>query len=245
MVKENTYVTIQAFMVNELHLKGNELLIYAIIWGFSQDGESEFTGSLQYLADWCNTSKQTVLTALQSLCEKNLILKNVEYKNNLRFCTYKSLMVYKNFEQGGQKSLMGYSKNLNGGGQKSLTNNIYNKLDNKINYSYPEQQRFSKPTLKEIQDYCTERKNKIDAEQFFDYYEAKGWMVGKSLMKDWKACIRNWERKDPVPSEKLQTEKEYYMVCEICGHNFEFSNDWECPQCHSKKIALGEKKKGE
>ena len=132
MVKENTYVTIQAFMVNELHLKGNELLIYAIIWGFSQDGESEFTGSLQYLADWCNTSKQTVLTALQSLCEKKLILKNVEYKNNLRFCTYKTSMVYKNFEQGSQNYLMGYTKNLNGGSQNSLTNNINNKLDNKL-----------------------------------------------------------------------------------------------------------------
>lgn len=241
MVKENTYVTIQAFMVNELHLKGNELLIYAIIWGFSQDGESEFTGSLQYLADWCNTSKQTVLTALQSLCEKNLILKNVEYKNNLRFCTYKSLMVYKNFEQGGQKSLMGYSKNLNGGGQKSLTNNINNILDNNINYSCStQQQSFQKPTIKEIADYCAERKNKIDPAYFFDYYETKGWKVGKHKMTDWKSCIRNWERKDPAEAPK--EEKEYIMVCEICGHNFEFTNDWECPQCHSRKISLGEKK---
>jgi hypothetical protein len=120
-------------MVNDLHLKGNELLCYAIIHGFSQDGESQFTGSLQYLADWCNTSKQTIITALQSLCEKKLILKNVEYKNNLKFCTYKTSMVVKNFEQGSQNSLMGYSKNLNGGSQNFLPNNIYNKLDNNIN----------------------------------------------------------------------------------------------------------------
>lgn len=130
MVNEKSFITIQAFMVNDLHLKGNELLIYAIIWGFSQDGESEFTGSLQYLADWCNTSKQTVISALQSLCEKQLILKNVEVKNNIKFCTYKTSMVFKNLEQGIQKTLMGYSKNFNGGIQNSLPNNITNILDN-------------------------------------------------------------------------------------------------------------------
>ena len=84
MVKENSYICVQAFMVNDLHLKGNELLIYAIIYGFSQDGESEFTGSLQYLADWTCSTKQGVMKALQSLCEKQLILKNVELKHGMR-----------------------------------------------------------------------------------------------------------------------------------------------------------------
>lgn len=132
MVKENSYINIQAFMVNDLHLKGNELLIYAIIHGFSQDGESQFTGSLQYLADWCNASKQTVITALQSLCEKQLLLKNVEYKNNLKFCTYKTSIVVKNFERGSQNSLMGWSKNLNEGSQNFLPNNINNNINNKL-----------------------------------------------------------------------------------------------------------------
>ena len=132
MVNEKSFITIQAFMVNDLHLKGNELLIYAIIFGFSQDGVSEFTGSLQYLADWCNTSKQTIISALQSLCEKQLILKNVEFKNNIKFCTYKTSMVVKNFERGSQNFLMGYSKKFNGGSQNSLPNNINNNItDNK------------------------------------------------------------------------------------------------------------------
>ena len=132
MVKENSFITIQAFMVNDLHLKGNELLIYAVIHGFSQDGESEFTGSLQYLADWCNTSKQTIITALQSLCEKQLIIKNVEFKNNVKFCTYKSSGVFKNFDGGIQKSLTGYSKNFNGGSQNFLPNNINNNITDNI-----------------------------------------------------------------------------------------------------------------
>lgn len=56
--------------------------------------------------------------------------------------------------------------------------------------------RFVKPTLEEIQDYCLERGNKVDPERFFDYYESKGWLVGKSKMKDWKAAVRNWERSE-------------------------------------------------
>lgn len=105
-----------------------------------------------------------------------------------------------------------------------------------------QQQLFQKPTIKEIADYCAERKNKIDPAYFFDYYETKGWKVGKHKMTDWKACIRNWERKDPAEAPK--EEKEYIMVCEICGHSFDFNNDWECPKCHSRKISLGEKKAG-
>ena len=110
-------------------------------------------------------------------------------------------------------------------------------------YSYSTQQQpFQKPTINEIKEYCEERKNKIDPAYFFDYYETKGWKVGKHKMTDWKACIRNWERKDPAEAPK--EEKEYIMVCEICGHSFDFNNDWECPKCHSKKISLGEKKAG-
>ena len=56
--------------------------------------------------------------------------------------------------------------------------------------------RFIKPTLEEVKQYCKERNNKINAEYFIDYYEANGWKVGKNSMKDWKAAIRNWERRE-------------------------------------------------
>lgn len=51
-----------------------------------------------------------------------------------------------------------------------------------------------KPSLSQIQAYCKERKNNVDAEEFYDFYESKGWMVGKNHMKDWRACIRTWEK---------------------------------------------------
>ena len=56
--------------------------------------------------------------------------------------------------------------------------------------------KFIKPTVEEIRNYCIERKNNIDAQYFYDYYESTGWRVGKNPMKDWKATIRNWERRN-------------------------------------------------
>jgi len=56
--------------------------------------------------------------------------------------------------------------------------------------------RFHKPSISEIQQYCEERKNTVNAEKFFNYYEANGWKVGKNKMKDWKACIRTWEQNE-------------------------------------------------
>ena len=55
--------------------------------------------------------------------------------------------------------------------------------------------RFSKPSLEEINTYCHERNNGIIAEEFFDFYESKGWKVGSSPMKDWRAAVRTWEKK--------------------------------------------------
>ena len=56
--------------------------------------------------------------------------------------------------------------------------------------------RFEKPTLSEIEQYCIERNNNVNAEQFYDYYESNGWKVGKNSMKDWKAAVRTWERSE-------------------------------------------------
>lgn len=55
---------------------------------------------------------------------------------------------------------------------------------------------FEKPKIEEIQEYCNERNNGINAEAFYDFYESKGWCVGKNKMKDWKACIRTWEQRN-------------------------------------------------
>lgn len=58
------------------------------------------------------------------------------------------------------------------------------------------ERKFRPPTLEEVRAYCKERNNSINAEAFIDFYESKGWFVGKNKMKDWKAAVRNWERNE-------------------------------------------------
>lgn len=56
--------------------------------------------------------------------------------------------------------------------------------------------RFTPPTVEQVREYCTERGNKVDPQTFVDFYESKGWMVGKNKMRDWKAAVRTWEKGD-------------------------------------------------
>ena len=81
-IKENSFITIQAFMVTELNLKGNDLLVYAVIYGFSQDGESWYTGSIDYLQQWTNSTRQGVLNSLKKLCDLGLIEKKESRPTN-------------------------------------------------------------------------------------------------------------------------------------------------------------------
>lgn len=56
--------------------------------------------------------------------------------------------------------------------------------------------RFEEPTVEEVAAYCRERGNSVDPQRFVDYYTANGWMVGRNKMKDWKASVRTWERRE-------------------------------------------------
>ena len=63
--------------------------------------------------------------------------------------------------------------------------------------------RFTPPTLEEVNNYCLERKNNVDPQAFIDFYSSKGWMIGKNKMKDWKACVRTWERNNVKTSKTM------------------------------------------
>ena len=75
--------------------------------------------------------------------------------------------------------------------------NVFNVNDNANgNVVREKPKRFVPPSLQEIEDYCIERKNNVDAQKFFDFYTSKNWMVGSNKMKDWKASVRTWENRD-------------------------------------------------
>lgn len=123
-MKDTNYYSVQGWMVNKLHLSGNELICYAIIYGFSQEGMSVFMGSLSYLEKWMNATKPTVIKALKSLVEKELIVKQEVEKNNVRLCYY-------GINEETKEPLLGGSKEpLPGGSKEPLPNNIKDNIKN-------------------------------------------------------------------------------------------------------------------
>lgn len=126
-VKRENYVVIQGFMISEMKLKGNELLVYAIIYGFSQEEGQVFSGSLQYLAEWTNSSRQGVTKNLKSLVEKGYIAKNDKYINGVKFCEYYATK----FNRVCNSVVQGMQQSCTPPIQQSCTNNIV--LDNKDN----------------------------------------------------------------------------------------------------------------
>ena len=109
---QNFYV-VQGWMVSDLGLKGNELAVYAIIYGFSQADGEWFSGSLNYLTDWTNLSKQSIINVLKSLVKNDLIEKREQIIHGVKFCSYRS-------------------KKLTGGSQKTLPHNITDKIEDNI-----------------------------------------------------------------------------------------------------------------
>ena len=86
--------------------------------------------------------------------------------------------------------------------------------------------RFTPPTVEEVRAYCEERQNNIDPEQFIDFYTSKGWKVGKETMKDWKACIRTWERRNNSSSNYSQPRTKGEKVAQELNDFYSMAKDW-------------------
>lgn len=131
-IKDTNYITIPAIFRTQYNLNCNEVMIASIIYGFSQDGKSSFTGSLAYLQEWTSLTKQGILKILAKLADKGIIEKEVSIINGVRHCAYKTII------GGGKLSLIGVNSveqggklSLTGGIKLSLPNNI--DIDNKDN----------------------------------------------------------------------------------------------------------------
>ena len=120
-VKNENYYQVQGWMVNELGLKGNELMIYAIIYGFSQTDGQYFTGSQSYLAEWTNATDRSVRNTLSSLIEKGLLEKIDKTINRVKYCEYKALIPDRE-----EKSSAGGTEKISAGTEKISANNYKN-----------------------------------------------------------------------------------------------------------------------
>lgn len=90
-IKDENYFQVSGWMINRLQLKGNELMVYAIIYGFTQAENQQYTGSRKYLADFIGCSVGTVDNCLASLVDKGLLEKSETITNSIKFCAYRAI----------------------------------------------------------------------------------------------------------------------------------------------------------
>ena len=173
------------------------------------NGEKGCYASNEHLAKFCQCSKTKVSTAIKKLIDCGYI-----YVQNFDGRKRELKSRLSNFERQNDKKCKAEYQILK---ESNIDNNTDNNtVSNNIggNNNTPKtekKERFKAPTVEEVKEYCTERGNNIDAQHFIDYYSARGWMLGKNHIKDWKACIRTWERNDSFKPQKHneQPEKKY------------------------------------
>jgi len=110
-------------------------------------------------------------------------------------------------------------KGINEGIEKVKTGNLFVKKAETKSKGKSEKKKaagFISPSVEEVEAYCTERSNRINAQQFFDFYTAKNWLIGRNKMKDWRAAVRTWEQRekyvlhpaaDYKPQNKISDER--------------------------------------
>ncbi len=174
-------------------LNGNALLIFALINGYSQQAQGCYYGSLSHTAEVVGCTAETARYTLKSLTEAGLLERFEFMDNGIHRVAYRAPQ--KIWDT--QKICVDPPKNLGGTPQKNWGNNTTDrKIDNKGNEYNSGPARFTPPTLEDVAAYCRERGNGIDPQQFINHYTSNGWKVGKNPMKDWKAAVRSWSRKE-------------------------------------------------
>ena len=169
-MKNENFITIQGWMINDLKLTSNELLLFAFIYGFSQNRENKFQGSLNYIAETLSISKVTTLNILKKLIKRQLLIKEERIINKVKVVFYKvNLELLKNLTTN-KETLPSRLKNLNGGNKKTLPSrlkkltkgsketlpNIYNNINidnnnnNKENYIKEKREINQKEEIKDI-----------------------------------------------------------------------------------------------
>ena len=213
-IEKNSNYTV----MSNYHLRDKDLSLKAkglLSWMLSNNDDWDY--SIAGIVACCKEGETTINTVLQELQEKGYVtVKKIMPNKDCNRIHYE-YFVYEypqGVESQGVESLGLDFQGLENQGQINTNKRITNKRNTNI--------KFIPPSIEEVQEYCKERGNYVDAQRFIDFYQSKGWMVGKNKMKDWKACIRNWERnvKDKVGEKtdvsnrsknRLKDLEKYYL----------------------------------
>lgn len=179
----DSFIFYRSFFSATKHLNQVEKAqLFEAICSYALDGNlSLLEGTPQGMFELIKPQLDANRKRFENGCKKKQKISKTEAKN----------------KQNGSKDEANVNVNVNVNDNEECKSELINdNLNNNfksIEIETIKNKKFIKPTLQEIQDYCLERKNNVDANKFFNYYEANGWKVGKNAMKDWKACVRTWE----------------------------------------------------
>lgn len=170
-------------------LSWNEKILLMEIDSFTSKGHECYISN-EYIAELLGVSMSWASKCLSHLMEVGYV-KMVRFDGRKRYV----------------ESTIQFKADLNNSSMQDGTlvqhTNIENKYINNNSLYKKSSSRFQKPSLDEIRQYCISRGNKVDPEQFFNFYESKGWIIGKSPMKDWRAAVRTWEKREKeIPQRK-------------------------------------------
>lgn len=187
--KPNYYAVIPAEVRYDENLKPMEKLLYGEITALTYK-TGECWASNNYFARLYKTTPQGISRWILNLQKFGYVAIDYEYKGKE---IKKRIIKVSTHIDTYQHTLRGYQHTV-----KENNTSINNTSIKKEIYK---ERKFKKPTLEEVQDYCNERNNNVDPQRFIDFYESKDWYIGKNKMKDWKACVRTWERNNKKEAE--------------------------------------------
>ena len=215
------FVTLEWSMIRDKSLTMNEKLVLAEIRQLTQL-ERGCVASNQHFADLMGIKRQAASRIVVSLENKGFICTEIVKgsRNMVRKIRC-------------QQNVATCQQNVS----KVATNCLQSKENITINKTVigeKPKKRFQKPTAEQIKEYLKENNNdnKLDAEYFIDYYEAKDWMIGKNKMKDWKAAVRNWLRRDNSGGKQSKTDIKSEIFARI-SRGVQNRYTWKSPEAEA------------
>lgn len=179
--------------------------------------------SIRHLADRWGWSKDKTLNFLNVLEEDAIIKKESDTKR-----TVISIVNYAKYQdiQPSERTQNGHQTDTERT-QNGQTKERKESKEGKRNIFIP-------PSVDDVRSYCEEKNYSMDPVRFVDFYESKGWMVGKTKMKDWKAAVRNWERNGKQSGSASRSRKNSFT--DFPTREYDYDN--------LEGMLLGSKKEG-
>lgn len=183
-----------------LGLRGFELAIYAIIASYAKGGHGCYYGGLPYLAKMAGCHKDTAFRIVKKLAAAGLIVKEQIVRNNGKYDALTIPVESAKCRQGNRQNVDKGIGKMSTRSEAVPYNSINNEstiVDSTKEYKgkAPAPQRFVKPSVDEVAQFCRERGNAVDAEAFVAFYESNGWKVGRNPMRDWRQAVITWEKR--------------------------------------------------